>query len=639
MIQPISVFLERDLSEYKKLFRAGAKNEGRKTLDVPVAFDIETSTDGAHSWLYAFGFSFDGKAYLGRTWDDFRKILDKLMEITPERHVVTIFVHNLGYEFFFFKHRFGIKNAFFKSAKKPILVELSDPYDGIVLKDSCQISGYSLREWAEISEMKTKKGDLDYTIIRTPTTILTAAEMSYIERDVLIIDEGIRKLVQVLPYDKKVIGSIPLTKTQLVKTEMLHGCMASYTFKKICRESQFDVETLEFMRRCFRGGSIGATCPCQIMNNMTRYDISSQYPFELLTRKYPFGRYDTVENPTPRDLKNLLEYDHLFIIEFQVFNLKRKPGFPKFLQSERAQHFYMTSIDFRIFKFIYDFEIVRINKITFWWKSDLVFPQIRNFILRKYKTKTKLKGIAGREFEYEHEKSNLNTVAGLVSTFPIRDNFTVTGQKIDVDPEQKLEDYYNGMARLPYSIGLFMVSYARASLWNAIQRIGPYATVYFDTDCVDTIGDCDDIIDELNKKRLEILKRIGYNEDDISPEDSFGVRHTIGFFEKKWTGARFCAISPKCYAAEIPGVGLKAVVGGCSIDRKIEYVKSLEQFESDDLVIPGGLKSSEYIDEPFEIEISGEIIREKSYINIHDVDFEMKRIKALMNFSLLEEEE
>lgn len=638
MIQPIGVFCERDLSEYKKLFRSGAKNEARKTLDVPVSWDIETSTDGNHSWLYAFGFSFDGKAYLGRTWEDFEKTLQKLMTIVPDRGVVTIFVHNLGYEYFFMKHRFIIKNAFFKSSKKPILVELGGSYDGIILKDSYQISGYSLREWAEISGFKIQKGDLDYSIVRTPETILTAPEMSYIERDVLIIDEGIRKLVQVLPYEKKVIGSIPLTKTQLVKTEMLHGCMASYHYKKVCRDSQFDVETLEFMKRCFRGGSIGASCPCQIMNNMTRYDISSQYPFELLTRKYPLGRYDTVENPTPRDLKNLLEYDHLFIIEFQVFNLKRKPGFPKFLQSERAQHFYMTSIDFRIFRFIYDFEIVRINRITFWWNSDLVFPQIRNFILRKYKTKTKLKGIPGREWEYEHEKSNLNTVAGLVSTFPIRDCYTVSGEKISMDPEQQLEEYYNGMARLPYSIGLFMVSYARASLWNAIQRIGPYSTVYFDTDCVDVIGECDDIIEELNQKRLEILKKIGYNEDDISPEDSYGQHHTIGFFEKKWTGARFCAIAPKCYAAEIPGTGLKAVVGGCSTDRKLEHVKSLEQFESDDLLIPGGLKASEYKNEPFEIEVNGVKVSEKSYVNIHDVDFEMRRIKALLNFGMIEED-
>ena len=638
MIQPISVFLELDLDPYKNKFFSGAKNENRKTLNVPIAWDIETSTDGSRSWMYAFGFSFDGVAYLGRTWYDFEKVLDKLTTILSEKRVITIFVHNLGFEFFFFKHRLPIVNTFFKSSKKPIIVELGGRFYGIIFKDSMAISGYSLRDWASACSFQIQKGELDYSIERTPETQLTPEEESYIERDVLIVDEGIRKLIPVLPYEKKNVGSIPLTKTQIVKAEMLKGCMASYTFKKICRESEPDLETLQFMKLSFRGGSIGANCPYMIYDDVTRYDISSQYPFELLTRRYPIGKAETVENPSDRDLEAALEFDYLFLIEFQAVNVVRKPGYPKFLQTERANHFWMTSVDFKIFHFIYDYEILRINRITFWRRSDLIFPQIRKFILEKYEKKTQLKGVESQEFIYNHEKSNLNTIAGLLSTYPLRDTFSRFGDRIPLEPEEQLKEYYNGMPRIPYQFGLFMVSWARRSLWNAIRKIGLYRTIYFDTDCIDVVGEADDIIEDLNKERLDALIKIGYTETDISPADQNGEIHTIGFFEKKWTGARFCALAPKCYCVELPD-GLKAVVGGCSIEKKIEHIHSIEQFTSDDLVIPDGLRSSEYIDEPFEFVKNSVKIGEKSYVTIRNNDFEIRKIKSLANFGFLEVEE
>lgn len=625
-MKTIDFFSKIDLTKYEKMFFSGAKNGNKKTLNVPVAWDIETSTNGKNSWMYGFSVSFDGVAYIGRKWDDFTLFLQKIKSIIKPGNVVSIFVHSLGFEYYFFKRRYPIKNAFFKSSRKPILVELGGEFDGIIFKDSREISGYSLADWAKACGMKVQKGEIDYSVIRTPEDELEPDVIDYMERDVLIIDEGIRNLVKVLPFVKKNIGSIPLTKTQIVKAELMSGCMASYTFKKVCRESENDLQTLEFMHDCFWGGSIGACSPYLIFDNVTRYDIASQYPFELLVRDFPYGKAETIERPTDRDIKCALESEFMFLIDFEAVNIERKPGYPKFLKSEKINRFQMTSVDFRIFHHVYNYKILRVDKITFWYRKGLLFPQIRNFIIRKYKAKTELKNIPGKDFIYQHEKGNLNTVAGLLSQFPIRDDFSMDGDKIKTDPEEALKKYYNGMPRLPYQIGLFMVAYARRSIWNAIRSVGLYRTIYFDTDCLDIVGNADDIIDKLNSERLDGLLNVGYHYDDISPADSKGIRHTIGFFEKKFENCRFCALSPKVYCVEYPDGKLEPVIGGCSLSKKTEYITSVEQFTDPELSIPDGMKSAEYVDEPFEAVEKGVKVGEKSYVTIRNSDFHIKEI-------------
>ena len=103
-------------------------NKGEKFLNVPVSFDIETTSfyrdaDGETysyerymklggeqtkmekcSLMYVWQFGINGFCILGRTWDEFLQMLAEIvaiLELCPKKRII-IYVHNLAYEFQFF---------------------------------------------------------------------------------------------------------------------------------------------------------------------------------------------------------------------------------------------------------------------------------------------------------------------------------------------------------------------------------------------------------------------------------------------------------------------------------------------------------------------------------------------------------
>ena len=140
--------------------------------NIPCAFDIETtsikvqrsSQMDKQAFMYIWQFCIGGFVVIGRTWDEFIELYDKLVEFfdtSRDKHLI-IYVHNLGFEFQFIRKRLKWETVFSLDNRKPVKAVT---IDGIEFRCSYILSGYSL---AKLSDQLTKykitkkTGDLGY---------------------------------------------------------------------------------------------------------------------------------------------------------------------------------------------------------------------------------------------------------------------------------------------------------------------------------------------------------------------------------------------------------------------------------------------------------------------------------------------
>ena len=196
----------------------------RQYYNVPISFDIETShiteNGDTFTWMYHWQMCIGEIVIFGRKWDEFSRLLlylIDLLHIGNDKHLI-IFVHNLAYEFAFFKLRLPVIKVFARENNKPLTCELGGEYNGIEFRCTESMSGYSLAKLAENTpgcRWYKDKAELDYDIVRTSTTPLTPTEKGYCAKDVLIPCAWVQSLIE--KEYKHIIGDIPITKTGFVR--------------------------------------------------------------------------------------------------------------------------------------------------------------------------------------------------------------------------------------------------------------------------------------------------------------------------------------------------------------------------------------------------------------------------------------
>ena len=214
----------------KKEFKFVKNNKKLEYLNIPIAFDIETTSfydanKQKASTMYAWVLGIYDSCIIGRTWDEWLLILDKIVkfyELNDNRRII-IWIHNFAFEWSFIQYMFNWKDIFASDERKPIYA-ITDK--GIEFRCSYILSGYSLEMVAKNlvkHHLEKKKGDLDYSLMRHSLTPLTNLEYSYILYDGLIVLAYVDELLD--EYDN--FHRLPLTKTgftrKYVRNECLYG--------------------------------------------------------------------------------------------------------------------------------------------------------------------------------------------------------------------------------------------------------------------------------------------------------------------------------------------------------------------------------------------------------------------------------
>ena len=502
-------------------------NQKIEYWNIVAAFDIETSSftdkptkedhNDKRGIMYIWQLAVNGRVIIGRTWNEFLYVIDYIVNklMLDEQHRLMIFVHNLAFEFQWIRKYFEWSKVFAIDKRKPIYAITTT---GIEFRCSYILTNYSLAKLGEqlhkyhVSKMV---GDLDYKLIRTPVTPLTDKEIQYCINDVLVVSAYIKECCE----QEKYIYRIPYTATGYCRKYVRHNCLYSGGKKnKQKQANKYHAQMLtmqikdydEYMQlhRAFMGGFTHASAEYSgiIVKDVDSIDFTSSYPYVLLSEQFPMGTGKIVSIHSKEELEHYLKYYCcIFDCEFEDIRPKFKyesyiplsKCFQKTNYINNNGRCYkadiikttLTNIDFEIIRKTYDFKVCRIANFRIYKKGYLPKEVIMS-IIKLYQDKTTLKGVAGKEVEYQQSKALLNAVYGMTVTDIIRDDIIYTDEwKIEPADKDKLLKKYNKSRRrfLFYPWGVFCTAYARKNLWTGIMEFGS-DYIYSDTDSIKCIN-------------------------------------------------------------------------------------------------------------------------------------------------------
>jgi len=369
--------------------------------------------------MYIWMLSINDIVYYGRYWDELKLFLSEIEQNVPERKI--IFIHNLAFEFQFMKSVFHFKEVTARKSHKVMTALMSD-YN-ILLKCSYMMSNCALKYLPELFMLPVKKlvGDLDYNLIRHNETVLTEKELGYCENDCLVVYHYI--LYELSTYER--VDKIPTTSTGHVRRELQEITLNDLGYKRIVRKS-INVDPIVYNRlqSCFAGGYTHSNWiyTDSIIKNVDSYDECSAYPYVLTTCKFPSKEFRKGNFKKREELSKKFAY--ILTVYFKKIKCKYYNNFisankctslrgakydnGRVIEAEELE-IVLTDVDFYFILDTYNYESYEIKES--WYSLYNYLPKkFIEFILDKYVSKTKYKGVVGKELEYQKEKGKFNAL-------------------------------------------------------------------------------------------------------------------------------------------------------------------------------------------------------------------------------------
>ena len=601
----------RDYGLVPRAKRQRRNKGGNEIVNVFAAFDIETSTitfpgeiSGAHSFLYVWQYQIEDYLIKGRTWDEWIELLAVLQlalkEYAQEKKldkapVMITWIHNAAYEFSFISGLYPFRDdeCFFRDARKPIYFRMFDCFE---FRCSYIQSNLSLDALTKQTGVKRKLSGqkYDYSKVRFPWTELSEFEEEYTTTDVESLVAAMRIRVH---RAGDTLLTVPLTSTGYVRRECKASLKDRYLQINELKpyKGENGLRIYRLLRACFRGGNTHANryYVGKICKDVYSYDISSSYPTQQLTKKFPMKPFKWLDGDMSIErICMFIGLGYAVVGTYHFIGMKlRNPKEPvPYISLARCEakdfkldngrileagylEISLTEIDLEIIMETYVFDKVEVMQAMVAQK-DYLPPEYRAVIQDYYQKKTALKGDDTEEGKYIYTKAKnmLNSVYGMSATDPIHQEIKYNGgdykrSGYDDMTAEEIEKALKGAA-FPYQWGVYTTAYARKQLQDAIKLCGD-KLIYCDTDSVKTSGDVH--ISGLNdalRKRAEAMSAYA--------DDMHGIRHYIGVFESDGHYQQFITQGAKRYAYINDEGRMGVTVAGVStdIDEETEYIDS-----------------------------------------------------------------
>lgn len=615
-------------------------NKKIEYMNIPIAFDIETTsfynTSGEkQATMYAWVFGINGKCIIGRTWDEFLLMLNRVItfyQLNLNKRII-IWIHNLAFEFAFIQHLFEWDNVFAVDDRKPVYAVTND---GLEFRCSYILSGYSLDMLSKnLTTYKINKlvGDLDYSKLRHSKTPLTDKEYQYILHDGLVVMAYIQELLD--QYGD--MHKLPLTQTgfvrKYVRTECLYSGYTSHKKKFVYKHykkynSLMNTLTIpnykayQQMKRVYTGGftHCNSLYSGLIIDDVTSYDFTSSYPYVMVSELYPMSKPKLIQLHSQDEFNKYL-ISHCCMFEITFYNIKPKIIYDHPISASKCFNtdnvvedngrvvtadrlsISINEVDFRIIKDFYDWDYVDVWNFRIMEKGYLPTPFVKA-ILKLYELKTTLKGSTDPDDlqRYLNAKQQLNASYGMAVTDILQLNRTYKdGCWINEEPdiEEVFNKYNNAKNRfLYYPWGLWVTSYARKNLFMGIKAFGR-DYIYADTDSA-KIRNASNHINWINKYndmvRYKLECAMKWHRLDFSmvePQTIKGEKKLIGVWDYDGHYKRFKTLGAKRYMYEDDNNEMHITCSGVK-KSSIDYLKRLANNDNtkvfnlfkDDLYIP-----------------------------------------------------
>ena len=638
-------------------FKYIKSNKKISYLNVACCFDIESTSfydeeDNKCSCMYAFTININGKHIEGRTWNEALAYFQKISEayMTSKDNRIIFYVHNLSYEFQFFRCRFKWEKVFALSERE---VAYALTTNGIEFRCSYILSGYKLAKLGEQCinyPVKKMVGDLDYSKIRHSKTPLTDAEWNYIYHDGLVVVSYIQQCIE---NEKNNITNIPLTKTGYVRRYCRNMCLydgqhnkntSKYLkYRSIIKSLTISsVEEYKQLKRAYIGAHTHANplIVGQKIKNVYSLDFTSSYPAVMLySRNFPMSKGTRIKINNIDEFNESIE-NYCCIFDITFYNIESTAPFEHCIPSSKCYvkenalvdngkiikadkiSMSMNEVDFKTFSMFYKWESIGIKNFRRYMKGYLPKNLILA-ILHLYKNKTELKGVEDKYIEYMSAKSDLNSVYGASVTDICRDEIIYSDNNEwgheEPDYEKMIKKYNKSKNRFLYYIwGGYVTSLAKYNLLSCVAEELKYDYLYSDTDSVKIINYdrhkkyFDNYNKNVKKKLLEMCKFYKLNPALIEPANIKGEKQLIGIWDKEFEDDKpsyleFKTLGSKRYMVQYPNGEYSFTVAGCNKKTAIPYLinqsKALKtdimDLFDDDMYIPAeytGKNVHTYID-------------------------------------------
>lgn len=600
--------IEEVIEKVKSKFNFVRLSKRRGFWNIPCAFDIETSSffqqlengeEQKIAIMYVWTASIGGYVVMGRTWHEFLIFIDSLVRgfKTDLEHRLVIYVHNLAFDFSFFRKWLEWKNVFSLDNRKPVYAVTMD---GIEFRCSYLLSGYKLSKVAEhLQRTNIKKlvGDLDYALLRHSKTELSEQEKQYCVNDVQIVAAYIYDCI----CEEGSIKNIPLTKTGYVRRYVRNMCfykdgkpcedsIQELEYKNMIHKLNLSLEEYYQLKRGFQGGFTHANpfYVGQVMENVASFDFASSYPGVIVAEKFPMSSSELLDDITKDDFEYSIE-KYCCLFELELFNVCSVLFYDSYISRYRCRELIkpqinngrvvradhlkitVTEQDYFIIKKFYKWDKMRVANFRRYKKGYLPTNLIKA-VLQLYKDKTVLKGVEGKEVEYMRSKEMINSVYGMMVTDIVREEITYIDNMWENEPgradeEEKEFDAASEVVKynrnknrfLFYPWGVWVTAYARRNLFTAINEFG-YDYIYSDTDSVKVLN-YEQHLDYINNynfnQRMKLVKAMQYHHlpiESIEPKTQTGKTKMLGAWDFEGVYTRFKTLGAKRYMTENDGV-------------------------------------------------------------------------------------
>lgn len=497
------------------------------------AFDTETTTvihDGEKvAFMYVWQMAIENEAFYGRTWQELKECLRKIkneMYLAVDYKLI-VYIHNLKYDFGFYKHEVNLEGEedFVARSKRTVLKHIMD--DCFEIRDSAVYTEEPLEDMGVEVGIPKMKG-YDYTKIRHALTPLTPEELHYCENDVLILTRYFRLEAEKAGCS---IYKLPLTYTQSIKRGI------NYEFSRESRMYQamimarqlknndHDNKILQLLKKAFFGAFNYSSQLARgiTQENVAGIDISACYGAQCLLHPYPMSRFDKLELPeSTEDLKTNSRYKgKAMLITFAAKIVSAKYadiGFlpinihnywqrsvtginnvssKRILTAEKIE-MTLTDVDFKLFLELYDYKKIKFISILgsdYGEMPPYMIRSITNTHAKKLEVQYKNNAIKrvrpltlAEQLEYTHAKTGVSRIYGILVQDPERDVYKWDAKSGEVinDGQQRNKAQFQPIL---YQWGVWVVAWARyeiirllLKLSDAKNKFDEMKILYSDTD-------------------------------------------------------------------------------------------------------------------------------------------------------------
>ena len=632
--------------------------------------------------MYIWMFGLCGLCIIGRTWNEYIVLCDMLHDYLnlSDKRLLTVYVHNLSFEFQFIKNLFTWENVFATKPYEPLYVQTDT---GMLYKCSYRLTGKNLEKLGESLlqfDMLKKSGDLDYNIIRNSDTVLSDVEMGYCINDIKVV---MCHIMEQIILEKK-IYKIPLTKTGYVRRDIEKECLYDPDKKKAAQKRReyhnirshctLDANVYKLCLDAFQGGftHAGALWAGELVHDGESEDIASAYPAAIVAEYYPMSAFKQRFIKNNEELYTYLKYYCcLFTITFydleSTFDYENYISKSKCLELSKEHSvnngrivsadmltITITELDWQIISNWYKWCKATIRVFYTAMRGYIPTPIVKA-TLSYYKGKTTLKGIEGMELEYMLKKENLNSIFGCMVTNIYRPDITLDQWGLwhiidnpgDLQNEiDKYNDKYNRCLYYPW--GVWITAHVRKRIClDIIDNMGE-SYLYSDTDSVkfknpDKFKPLFDQANALYLVKLQAaLKHHKIPLEELAPVNNKGEKKILGMFEPDGKYKLFKAYGAKRYIYE-DEKGFHITIAGLPKTAGRDYMlNNLNPFTDfkDGMSIPA-LNTGKLTHAYVEDEIEGTITdyqgnkaeyHELSYINLSPCEFTMSIAQDYADF-------